>query len=180
VPKPGTSVPAYALRENARGRSRYRIGETGVNAPADLVVVAISPARGLGRIRVNGTPWTASETARNLLVAIDPTDGLVIAREAFAEATPTTLERLLRELPDGAIVCVALAEVSQPEAVARLLRHIGGREGQVFSGAYAMIGVKGAAPGAATSVSNPRRALRRVGTDRLRAHVTSFDMSDRR
>jgi len=168
-------APAYVLREKVRGRRRYRIGTTGIRSPADLDVVAVSQTRGLGRIRVNGAPWTATESARNLLVAVRPADGSVVAREAFAAVNPRALARALERLPDGTIVCVAFADVSRPEEVAEILRSVGAGTGPDADSAYAMIGVKGAATGTATEVSQPNRARRRIGTERLRAQVTSFE-----
>lgn len=167
-------APGYVLNERIRRRRRYRIGETGVGSPVDLDVVAMSRVRGLGRIRVNGAPWTASERARDLLVAVDPEDGSILAREAFVKLKPRELARTLEGLPDGAIICVALTEVVQRREITDVLLGVGAELGPTGGRAYAIIGVKGAASGTAIEISRPNLARRRIGLERFQAQISSF------
>jgi hypothetical protein len=167
-------APAYELRESLRRRDRFRIGTTGVGSPVDLEVVAVDRANGLSRIRVNGAPWTANDRQPNLFVAIDAADGSILNQVVFTDPDPPYVARLIAELPQGAIVALALTGVTEVEAMAVPVKRLGVAVGPSFRRPYALIGVKGATEGTAIEHAFRERAALSVGGERLTVHVEDF------
>jgi hypothetical protein len=134
------------------------IGQTGVESPVNLVVQSAGQEVGdFGTIYVDGRQVSPNQRGYNVAV-IDPRSGMVERTAVFdthldAEASHA-LASFLREVSPGAIVAVAAADEASrlldQEAVDAL--HGIGAAGDLrdrFRWGHAIVGVQGAAPGAA-------------------------------
>ncbi len=158
---------AYLVRPRDVLPANFAIGATGATSPVDLVV----NSGDLGSIKVNGRE--ASPLGRGYNVAvIEPARGAEINAKTFNTADDRAQSRamadFIEKIPNGFIVAVA----SQEEAAANLgdraiaaLRSIGAQIDirKIPKGSHAIIGVKGAAPGAALEQSNEGTAFISVG-----------------
>ncbi len=185
--KPGWSdytvtIPARALRPGlndlilqfgyaARPRDvlpvNFAVGATGVNSPVDVAV----SSGALGSIKVNGREVSPLGRGYNVVV-IDPKSGAVVSARSFNTADDRAQSRamtdLLAQVPNGFIVAVAAQEnagANLGDRTAAMLRGIGGQVDPRANPtrAHALIGVKGATPGAALEQSNDGAAFVSVG-----------------
>jgi hypothetical protein len=160
----------YRRRPDARGPS-YRIGETAVTSPVDMVVESAGQPHGdRASIMVAGR-----ETALNLrgynLVALDQS-GAVLASVVFdtfgAPAAGRRLAEWVRELPVGTIVAGAVKDEASGRLTADAVRELGAL-GVVddlrhrFRESHAFVGAKGAPPGAAIEAMGPRPVTVTIG-----------------
>ena len=133
------------------------IGQTGVEAPANLVVQSAGQEVGdFGLIYVNGRQASPNERGYNVVV-VHPVTGAVERAAAFDthldEGASQALAAFIGEAPAGHVVLVAAADEASrllgPEAV-DALRSIGasGDLRDHFRWGHAIIGVKGAPGGA--------------------------------
>ena len=116
--------PSYELAVPPDGDSRYRIGETGIYAPVDIVAVSGDADAGqFASIRVNGVEASPNRNGLNV-VALDPTSGERVGRRRCrlsrrpaggdqpgarrSRTAAACLERFLTAVPEGSIVVVAL------------------------------------------------------------------------
>ena len=134
------------------------IGQTGVEAPANLVVQSAGQEVGdFGLIYVNGRDVSPNERGYNVVV-IHPLTGAVEQAAAFDthldEGASRAMASFLAAVPAGYVVAVAAADEASrllsPEAV-DALRSIGasGDLRDRFRWGHAIVGVKGAPPGTA-------------------------------
>ena len=134
------------------------IGQTGVEAPANLVVQSAGQEVGdFGLIYVNGQDVSPNERGYNVAV-IHPVTGVVEKVAAFDthldEGASQALASFLADVPEGYLVAVAAADEASrllsPEVVDAL--HTIGASGDLrdhFRWGHAIVGVKGAPPGTA-------------------------------
>jgi hypothetical protein len=166
----------YRLRPDVPAGARYRIGGTGIHAPADLVVVSAGKEHGReALILVNGTDVSPNLRGYNVVV-VDPRSGAVAAREVFdtfaARAASARLAEFVHRIPAGAIVVAAIKDdgIGQlGDDAVQALRSVGGQadpRAVGLFGAHLLIGVKGAPPGSAVEALGPERSTRIVGEDR--------------
>lgn len=134
----------------------YQIGETNTQSPVDLSVMAGGPVK-YSAVIVDGVTVTPEQ--RGIVVAlIDPHDGAVLDAAAFdtylAEAESNRLAALINAAPAGTIVALATYDEGMAKlnaATRNAFASIGASldlTGKVGA-AYAVIGVKGSAPGTA-------------------------------
>lgn len=158
---------AYLVRPRDVLPPNFAIGATGAASPVDLVV----NSGDLGSIKVDGREASPLGRGYNVVV-IDPSRGAVVNAKTFNTADDRAQSRamadFIEKIPNGFIVAVA----SQEEAAANLgdhtvmvLRSIGAQIDirKNPNGRHAIIGVKGAAPGAALEQSNEGAAFISVG-----------------
>ena len=140
------------------GVSSRLIGQTGVEAPVNLVVQSAGQEVGdFGLIYVNGQDVSPNERGYNVVV-LHPVTGAVEEAAAFDthldKGASQALASFLAEVPAGYVVAVAAADEASrllsPEAV-DALRTIGasGDLRDHFRWGHAIVGVKGAQPGTA-------------------------------
>jgi hypothetical protein len=167
------AVPADVLPGNGA------IGTTGVQAPAAIEVNSGGPA-GFAYITVGEGDQAQDGSAHGPgynVAVLHPKTGKLLNRRAFdtttggSEAQAAALANYLAGVPAGRIVIVAL----QGEGTARLteaavaaLHTIGGQvDPRSKAGwSHAIVGVKGAAPGAAQEIAGPENGWLRVAPDR--------------
>jgi hypothetical protein len=134
------------------------IGQTGIHSPVNLVVQSAGQEVGdFGHIYVNGLDVSPNERGYNVAI-IHPETGVVEQVAAFDThldaAASASLAAFLDSVPAGRIVAVTAADEASrllgEDAVAAL-RRIGAQDDlrDRFRWGHAIIGVKGAAPGAA-------------------------------
>jgi hypothetical protein len=140
------------------GISPRLVGQTGVEAPVNLVVQSAGQEVGdFGLIYVNGQDVSPNERGYNVVV-IHPVTGAVEQVAAFDthldEGASQALASFLADVPAGYVVIVAAADEASrllsPEAVDAL--HTIGAAGDLrdhFRWSHAVVGVKGAPPGTA-------------------------------
>jgi hypothetical protein len=167
---------AYRLLPHVAADPRYRIGETGVHSPVDLVITSAGKEHGrMAPIRVNGTEVSPNLRGYNVVV-VDPRSGSVAGRATFdtfiARAESTKLADFIGHVPPGWIVAAAIKDdgVGRLEDDAVLaFRSVGGqvdpRGGGLFV-SHLLVGVKGAPPGTAVEELGPGRLTRVIGLDR--------------
>ena len=153
------------------------IGQTGVQAPTAIEVNSGGPSDfayitiGTGAEAKDGS---VHRRGYNVAV-IHPKTGRLLERQGFdltpsgSEAEGQALADFIRQVPRGQIVVVALQgdQVHLTERVIAAFREIGGQadlRGTV-GWSHAIIGVKGAAPGAALEVEGPGDGWLRVAPD---------------
>ncbi|MEW5718152.1 MAG: interleukin-like EMT inducer domain-containing protein [Chloroflexota bacterium] len=147
--------------------ANFAIGATGASSPVDIAVSSSA----LGSIKVNGREVSPLGRGYNVVV-IDPKSGAVVSAKSFNTADDRAQSRamtdFLAQAPNGFIVAVAAQEdagANLGDRTAAMLRAIGGqidpRENPTR--AHALIGVKGATPGAALEQSNEGAAFVSVG-----------------
>jgi hypothetical protein len=172
---------SYRLRPDVSAGRTYRIGDTGVHSPVDLVVTSGGKQHGwLASIEVNGV-----EVARNFrgynVAVVEPHSGTVEHRDVFdtflSEAESARLTDLIDRVPAGRIVAAAVKDDGvgklTDEAV-RAFRSLGGQidpRGTLFV-SHLLVGVKGAAPGTAVEAFGLARLTRVIGRDRGDVLVT--------
>jgi hypothetical protein len=167
---------AYRLLPHLTADSRYRIAETGVSSPVDLVVTSAGKEHGrTALIAVNGMEVSPNLRGYNVIV-VDPRSGGVAGRAVFdtfaARAESARLADFIDRVPAGWIVAAAVKDdgVGQLGDDAVLaFRSLGGqadprREGLFVS--HLLVGVKGAAAGTAVEALGAGRLTRVVGEDR--------------
>jgi hypothetical protein len=157
---------------SAAPAARRRIGRTGVVSPVDLQVISAGMETGDdASIYVNARQLSPNLRGYNL-VAIDPATGARLWSDDFDTfSSPQESDRLaqaIERLPAGTIVAAAVkdeaSEALTDRAVAAL-RSLGGTadiRGR-FRVSHLLIGVKGAAPGAAIEQSGNARLIATLG-----------------
>jgi hypothetical protein len=166
----------YRLRPGVHGDARYRIGETGLRSPVDLMVMSAGKPYGrAASILVNGADLSRHRRGYNVVV-IDEHSGEVVARELFdtfiARSESARLAEFIGRVPAGAIVVAAIKEdgVGQlGDDAVQALHSVGGRVDPRSGGLFVshlVIGAKGAPPGTAVEAFGPGRLTRAVGQDR--------------
>ncbi len=168
---PGLNEITLSFAHLARPRDvqppQYAIGKTGANSPLDIEV----KAGALASIKVNGRE-TARQTRGYNIVALDPKSGALIESRAFDTVDDRVGSRALtafiEKIPDGLIVVVAAqgdAAINLGDRAANAFKLLGGALDPRAqpSNSYALIGVKGAAPGAAIEAFEERAAFAWVG-----------------
>jgi hypothetical protein len=166
----------YRLRPDVQADPRYRIGATGLQSPADIVVVSAGKEHGNeASIRVDGLEFSANRRGYNVVV-VDQWSGRVLAHDLFdtfiARTESARLAEFIRRVPAGAIVVAA----SKNDGVGQLaddavqtFRSMGGGADPRAAGLFVshlLIGVKGAPPGSAIEALGFRRLTWVVGEDR--------------
>jgi hypothetical protein len=166
---------AYRLLPHVTADPRYRIGETGVVSPVDLVVTSAGKDHGrMAPIVVNGSEAGPDLRGYNVVV-VDPRSGTVAARAVFDtfvdRAASARLADFIGRVPAGWIVAAAIKDDGVGrlgEDAVRAFHSIGGQRdprGTLFV-SHLLIGVKGAAPGTAVEEVGFRRLTRVIGEDR--------------
>jgi hypothetical protein len=166
---------AYRLLPHVAADPRYRIGETGVHSPVDLVVTSAGKDHGrMAPIVVNGSEAGPDLRGYNVVV-VDPRSGTVAARAVFDtfvdRAASARLADFIGRVPAGWIVAAAIKDDGVGrlgEDAVRAFHSIGGQRdprGTLFV-SHLLIGVKGAAPGTAVEEVGFRRLTRVIGEDR--------------
>ncbi len=131
----------------------YAIGSTGVSSPVDIEV----KGGDIGSIKVAGRDVSLLGRGLNIVI-VDPKTGLVTNSQVFNTMDDIAQSRLmtdfLTQIPEGLIVAVASQEKAAQNLGDRTvagLHSLGGKVDprQDWGRAYALIGVKGAAPGSA-------------------------------
>lgn len=133
---------------------RYAIGNSGRRLGADVVATAQDAgSRERASLQVNADRWEFAESGFHFTV-LDPADGAVVRQAVFASEhgaqASTRMRQFVRRLEPGAVVVVVSvggAGAALTEDGARALRQLGGAldPRDLPRGAYALIGVKGAA-----------------------------------
>jgi hypothetical protein len=167
----------YRLRPDVQAGARYRIGSTGVQSPADLVVVSAGKAHGNeARIRIDGLEFSANRRGYNVVV-LEPRSGRVVAHDLFdtfiARAQSARLAEYIRRIPAGAIVVAAVKDdgIGQlGDDAVEAFHSVGGSADPRLAGLFTshlLIGVKGAPAGSAIEAVGFERLAKVVGEDRL-------------
>ena len=167
--------------------SRAVIGATGVASPVNLDVHSFSEAY-ISAFSADGSEVKASPDRRGYNVAvIDPKTGRVTDTQGFDTAANSyeadRLATYLSKIPAGQIVAVATKEDASahltPGAITAL-RALGSRvasPNDLSGQAHALIGVQGAAPGAAAETIAPADAFVRVAGD-FRTLAAALDWAE--
>jgi hypothetical protein len=152
----------------------WTVGKTGVESPGSILVRSAGEETGdFAHIYLNGVDLSPGERGYNL-VALDPRDGNILAREAFdTHADPAASSRLtawVEGLPQGSIVAGAVrdeASMNLSEQARSALSSLGvatDLRGH-FRWGHAFIGATGAPAGSAVeSVDGIRPAQVSIGT----------------
>ncbi len=158
---------AYAARPRDVEPPVFEIARTGVTTPMDIV----ASGGATGSIQVNGRQVSRQTKGYNVVV-IDPRLGKVTAAQSFNTADSRDDSRALtayiEKIPNGHIVALASQEgaaVNLGDRAAQAFQSLGGSADprQQLSFSYALIGVKGAQPGAAIESFKPGAAIAWVG-----------------
>lgn len=150
------------------------IGSSGVEAPVDIEVNSAGAASGsFAYITVGGEDGSVHERGYNLAV-VEPATGRITGRGGFDTAGSAEesqrMARFIREIPAGQIVVAAVQEDGSANLSAEAVSALGEIGAQVdlrgqAGRSHAVIGVKGAGPGAALEVSGEGNAYLRVGSN---------------
>jgi hypothetical protein len=163
------------------------IGTTGVETPIAIEVNSGGPADfayitiGTGADSEDGSLHSPGYN----LAVVDPARGRVLDRQAFdtsssgSEAAAASLAAFVRGIPDGQIVVAAVQGDGAAHLTAEAvdaLRSIGSEADLRGSSgwSHAIVGVKGAAPGAALEASGPQNGWLRLAPD-LRTLAVAVD-----
>ncbi len=155
------------------------IGTTGLQAPLEIEVNSGGPADfafiavGSGDDAQDGSVHSPGYN----VAVIHPRSGKLLDRQGFdtthsgSESNALALADMIDALPDGRIVVVALqgdGAAHLTEDAVKALQQIGGQVDLrgTSSWSHAVIGVKGAAPGAALEVAGPDQGWLRAAPDR--------------
>ncbi len=155
------------------------IGATGVQSPVDIEINSGGAAQDFAYITVtapDGATTDASAGRRGYnLAAIDPQNGRVLDMAGFDTYANTfeadRLAEFIERLPDGTIVVGAArgaAGISLNDRAVAALASLGSAVDlrSTPGHGHALIGVKGAAPGAAAEQTGPDGAYLRLAADR--------------
>ncbi|MCB9143689.1 MAG: hypothetical protein H6646_15600 [Anaerolineales bacterium] len=169
----GTARPVDVLPGQAA------IGSTGVQSPVDIEINSGGATQDIAFITVtppDGEPQDASAGRRGYnLTAIDPQSGAILDTRGFDtwanEFEAEQMASFIESLPDGTIVVGAARDDASrfltDRAVAALARLGSAVDLRATPGyGHALIGVKGAAPGAAAEATSPDGAYLRLAADR--------------
>lgn len=171
--QPALSLDGGKLREElsrlwpeAADPALYQIGTTGARSPVDISVLAGGPIK-YSAVIVDGV--TATPEQRGMVVAlVDPDTGKLRAAggfDTYASADESDrLAALINAAPDGTIVALATYDEGTAklnDALRGALASLGAQTDlkDKIGAAYALIGVKGAAPGTALERLDPAAAL---------------------
>jgi hypothetical protein len=166
----------YRLLPHVAADPRYRIGETGVHSPVDLIVTSAGQKHGrMAPIRVNGADVSPDLRGYNVVV-VDPHSGSVADRALFdtfgGRGESAKLAEFIGRVPPGWIVAAAIKDdgVGQlGDDAVQAFRSVGGRldpRGRGLFVSHLLVGVKGAPPGTAVEEVGFGRLTRVVGQDR--------------
>lgn len=171
--QPTLSLDGGALRE-ALGRlwpeaadpALYQIGSTGKRSPVDIGVLAGGPIK-YSAVIVDGV--TATPEQRGIVLAlVDPDTGKLRAAggfDTYASADESDrLAAMINAAPEGTIVALATYDEGTSklnDAARAALASVGAQTDlhDKIGAAYALIGVKGAAPGTALERLDPAAAV---------------------
>ena len=163
---------AYAASPRDVLPGNFAIGSTGVTSPLEISVNSAGlPAGDFAYITVEGEDASTHRRGYNLAV-IDPQSGAVVEQAGFDtwanEFESQALAEFVAEIPEGYIVAVAVKDdgaAHLTEAAVRALLTLGAqidlRGTEHLS--HAIIGVKGAPPGAALEASGEGNSYLHVG-----------------
>ena len=163
---------AYAASPRDVLPGNFAIGNTGVTSPLEISVNSAGlPAGDFAYITVEGEDASTHRRGYNLAV-IDPQSGAVVEQAGFDtwanEFESQALAEFVAEVPEGYIVAVAVKDDGAShltEAAVRALLTLGAqidlRGTEHLS--HAIIGVKGAPPGAALEASGEGNSYLHVG-----------------
>jgi hypothetical protein len=163
---------------------RALIGTTGVQSPVNLEIHGFSEAF-MTATDKNGVAVDASAGRRGYNVAVfDPKSGQLLDRRGFdTAANPFEADALaayLNKVPAGRIVAVATkgdATANLTPGAVAALRSVGSKVGSAADlqgQGQALVGIKGAAPGAASEVIAPDAYLRVAGDFRTLAAAVDW------
>ncbi len=147
--------------------ANYAIGSTGVTSPLDIVVSSGE----LGSIKVNGREASLLGRGYNVVV-VDPQKGAVVEARVFNTADDKAQSRAMTDfvakIPNGYVVAVAAqgdVGTNLGDRTVAGLRSIGAQVDLrgTPNRTHAIIGVKGATPGAAVEQSNQATSFLAVG-----------------
>jgi len=149
--------------------SRYRIGSTGTNINADLIVTSGHAEAGdIATILVNGVNVSPRQTGYNVAL-IDPKTGKVNARYGFdiakRPASKKHLAKVFDTIPNGTVVVVALRRrgtAAVDTEVTAAFGSIGAAHTIDGNRSHLIVGVKGAPAGT---------AIEKIGNDAVSAIV---------
>lgn len=157
------------------------IGNTGVQAPVDIEVNSGGAAQDIAYITLitpEGQRQNASAGRRGYnLAAVDPRSGELLAMQGFDTWANSyeadKLAEFVEKLPEGAIVVAATRDDASRfltdravAALATLGSAVDLRRAETPGAGHALVGVKGAAPGAAAEVAGAEGAYLRLAGDR--------------
>jgi hypothetical protein len=155
--------------------SQAVIGGTGVVSPVNLEVHAFDEAY-ISAVGPDGAQTDASAGRRGYNVAvIHPRTGKLLDMQGFDTAAneyeADALAAYLRAIPPGRIVALATkgdASAHLNQAAADAMRSLGSRVSspvELAGQAHALVGIQGAAPGAAAEATAPKDAYLRIWGD---------------
>jgi hypothetical protein len=152
------------------------IGTTGVRAPVAIEVNSGGPADfAYITLGEDGEDGSAHRPGYNVAV-VDPSSGALLERQGFdttptgSEAEAEALATFLEGVPEAQIVAVAMrgeGTAQLTEGAVAALRAIGGQADPrgTEGWSHAIIGVKGAEPGAALEAAGPGQGWLRAAPD---------------
>ncbi len=165
--------------------ARYRIGRTGVIAPADIVVASAGKEAGdVTSIRLDSEEVSPNRRGYNLVV-LDAATGRLLGTDVFdtfrSRDEAVRMARAVESMPVGRIVIGAVRDEASnrlSEAAVQALRALGvaGDLRGKYRQAHAFIGVKGANLGDAVEAFGRGRLSVRVGRERPAAMLQSFTL----